>query len=255
MSDFVTRLVQRQLGQLATVEPRMPSLFASTAPASPAQIVEDVPAEEFGLPQSVNLPLRLVDSPPTGVAREREQSAASGVNQASDRSTMQQQEQTQGVNRPAEQTETRSNGRIIANVEQVRAVTRPLVERQVSIPGPSASVVLPVSTQIIFPGAPPVGRESQREQSRSARSAPQRLVEMRAATLTIAPPRLKTVAHESAAALKRDQRGEEPPVHVTIGRIEVTAVTTPPQPKRAPVPRKPSMSLDDYLARRQRRER
>ena len=45
-----------------------------------------------------------------------------------------------------------------------------------------------------------------------------------------------------------------PEVHVTIGRIEVTAVTSVPAQRRAAIPRKPAMSLDDYLARRQRRE-
>jgi hypothetical protein len=46
----------------------------------------------------------------------------------------------------------------------------------------------------------------------------------------------------------------EPEVHVNIGRIEVTAVTEAPAQRRAAIPRKPAMSLDDYLARRQRRE-
>jgi hypothetical protein len=45
----------------------------------------------------------------------------------------------------------------------------------------------------------------------------------------------------------------EPTVHVTIGRIDVTAVTPPPAPKRTVPVRQPSMSLQDYLARRQGR--
>jgi hypothetical protein len=46
----------------------------------------------------------------------------------------------------------------------------------------------------------------------------------------------------------------EPPIHVTIGRIEVTALTPAAPAKRTVAPRKPAMSLDDYLVRRQRRE-
>jgi len=53
---------------------------------------------------------------------------------------------------------------------------------------------------------------------------------------------------------KGAQRDQENPIHVTIGRIEVTAVTGAPPAKRAPA-RKQTMSLDDYLARRQRRDR
>jgi hypothetical protein len=45
------------------------------------------------------------------------------------------------------------------------------------------------------------------------------------------------------------------PVRVTIGRIEVTAVTQTAPPKRVAPTRRPSLSLDDYLARRHGRER
>ena len=41
----------------------------------------------------------------------------------------------------------------------------------------------------------------------------------------------------------------EPVVHVTIGRVEIRAVSTPPSPKRA-APSKPALSLSDYLQRR-----
>lgn len=39
-------------------------------------------------------------------------------------------------------------------------------------------------------------------------------------------------------------------VHVTIGRIEITAVHVPPPSKPAPTPAKKPMSLDEYLAKR-----
>jgi hypothetical protein len=41
----------------------------------------------------------------------------------------------------------------------------------------------------------------------------------------------------------------EPIVHVTIGRVEIRAVTAPATPKRA-APSKPTLSLNDYLQRR-----
>ena len=90
---------------------------------------------------------------------------------------------------------------------------------------------------------------------------PPRLVEQRASGHTVtskrrtslpgqAPPRLAPdhLQHEARGAA-------EPPVQVTIGRIEVTAVTSASPPKRTPSPRKPSLSLEDYLARQRRRER
>ena len=76
---------------------------------------------------------------------------------------------------------------------------------------------------------------------------------------------LKNTAHPSAlnpgAVAQRGEPGgaawqsqveETTEVHVSIGRIEVTAVHEAPPPKRqAPVTAKP-MTLDEYLARRQR---
>ena len=62
------------------------------------------------------------------------------------------------------------------------------------------------------------------------------------------------VAHrgEPRGAAWQSQVEETTEVHVSIGRIEVTAVHEAPPPKRqAPVTAKP-MTLDEYLARRQR---
>jgi hypothetical protein len=51
-----------------------------------------------------------------------------------------------------------------------------------------------------------------------------------------------------------DRDTAEPPVQVTIGRIEVTAIAGVPAPKRKTAARPPSMSLDEYLARRRGKE-
>jgi hypothetical protein len=47
--------------------------------------------------------------------------------------------------------------------------------------------------------------------------------------------------------------GETTEVHVSIGRIELTAVHEPTPPVRRAAPAKPSLSLHDYLGRHQRR--
>ena len=46
-----------------------------------------------------------------------------------------------------------------------------------------------------------------------------------------------------------------PPVRVTIGRIEVTALTEAAPSKRVAAERKPKIPLDEYLARRHGRNR
>jgi hypothetical protein len=48
------------------------------------------------------------------------------------------------------------------------------------------------------------------------------------------------------------QDAEPTEVHVTIGRIEITAVHEAAPPQRAAKPRRPLMSLDDYLNQRQK---
>ena len=72
----------------------------------------------------------------------------------------------------------------------------------------------------------------------------------------------RPAALNASAAAQRGEHGgsgrqgqvdEITEVHVSIGRIEVTAVHESPPPKRqAPTPAKP-LSLDEYLARRGRR--
>ncbi|GAB1723255.1 MAG: hypothetical protein NTNFB01_21510 [Nitrospira sp.] len=65
-----------------------------------------------------------------------------------------------------------------------------------------------------------------------------------------APPSLRP-AEQSGQGPKQGQLNEEPPVQVTIGRIEVTAVSTTPETKRKSGSRRPAMSLEEYLTRRQ----
>lgn len=70
-----------------------------------------------------------------------------------------------------------------------------------------------------------------------------------------APVSLVGAGSSTERAQNLPQAVAEPSVQVTIGRIEVTTVPAPSPPKRTPAARKPAMSLGDYLARRQRRER
>ena len=87
------------------------------------------------------------------------------------------------------------------------------------------------------------------------------LVERKESVRVAAPQALYGIREPAAmprrATLIRERTmgASEPPVQVTIGRIEVTAATAPAPPQRASLPRKPTMSLDDYLARRQRTDR
>jgi hypothetical protein len=67
----------------------------------------------------------------------------------------------------------------------------------------------------------------------------------------VVPP-LRT-ATEPAGAHRPFGGGETTEVHVSIGRIELTAVHEAQPPVRRAAPAKPSLSLHDYLGRHQRR--
>jgi hypothetical protein len=67
----------------------------------------------------------------------------------------------------------------------------------------------------------------------------------------VVPP-LRTAAGP-ASAHQPFGGGDTTEVHVSIGRIELTAVHEPTPPARRAAPAKPSLSLHDYLGRHQRR--
>lgn len=87
-----------------------------------------------------------------------------------------------------------------------------------------------------------------------ARMAPPPLVSMPhdAVRSSVAPP--PSLVPGGGIGRKMDPNqaaATEPAVEVTIGRIELTAVSTAPDTKRKPGARRPAMSLEEYLTRRQ----
>jgi hypothetical protein len=75
------------------------------------------------------------------------------------------------------------------------------------------------------------------------------------------PPQRPALARVSAASLqpavvrREEVRETSPVIQVTIGRIEVRAVVSTSPPPPAPVPRRPTTSLEDYLRTRDREGR
>ena len=243
MSDFLTRLVQRQLGEIKTVEPRLPEVYAPFSSMEPLPLV-DAPTTEFTAPAVAEPPQPSLASASTKVnaapqppVRERTLNT-----KAAPRAEKMSQHKSApgGIAAPVSSEATRlvmpksseSGHNIetasIAGADNFQRESLPIV--QLSHAADEAGV--PVTTSPTFVAA--------------------------AATVLVgAPPRLVATSRDGVAAAQTWQQQviSEPPVHVTIGRIEVTAVTAAPAQKRAAIARKLAMSLDDYLARRQRGER
>jgi len=250
MSDFLTRLVQRQIGTLATIQPRTRSMF-DPAMKQPDQPTPDLPvidrvasSDEPRQPAEVQrhsiVPMRSV---PASLHAER---------------------------------------RIEVPVEG-HSVTLPETGARGSGPSHDSPVVKVTAVPSAAPGeGPPVSLRNQivesdrhaarvfsrdnarPEERRSEATAakeraitpPPRLVEASQATpmpARLTPPSLLSTGERGQRGDTAGTTSPEPPVHVTIGRIEVTALPPSSPPGRKSSARPPSMSLADYLARRQGR--
>ena len=73
---------------------------------------------------------------------------------------------------------------------------------------------------------------------------------------TVRPPRRPEAPLEPPTVNRFGSRAPQPAFQVTIGRVEVRAVfPDPPARRNLPAQARPSLSLDDYLNRRQRGQR
>ena len=227
MSDFLTRLAARQLGRIATVEPRVAPLYGAANAAGNRSFAEGTQYHPVPQPQE------------PAVIRERT---------------------------PLQTPEPLTRQPLVevhASRDPVREMTAQAFTAEVSAARPARSSAAQMPVDV-----------SQRREPEKAESLPQEtmLLVPAARSASFAPVPLVKPSHcefeqqrnefASPAALgseedrrrEQAQRDEEAPVHVTIGRIEVTAMTAAAPPKRAPA-RPQTMSLDDYLSRRQRRDR
>ena len=269
MSDFLTRLAQRQLGQIATIEPRVPELYAPVAGetafrdiglGSEHQPATEVDQETIAMTRksSARVPIKdpaVATDSSTGVPPMRHQPLSHDHQQRVDR-PLQIEVESGDENTPRTNNNRQFPVEISTLVSQKLSVEhRPIdlsSEAQPELPASEPSPIekrrfvaeekTPSPVQHLLPVRPLL--VERKESDRVA--APQALYGLREPA---AMPRRATLIRE------RTMDASEPPVQVTIGRIEVTAATAPAPPKRASLPRKPTMSLDDYLARRQRTDR
>jgi hypothetical protein len=225
MSDFLTRLASRQLGQITTIEPRVAPLYgAANETRNPSF------AEETGY-------------------RPAARSQEAVVTQ--ERTPLQSPPRTEPLTRqPLVEGHASHN-----SVHEITALPF-TAEISVARPTRSSADQSPVDV-------------SQRRQPDKTESLPQdtMLAVPTARTRPAAPvPLVNQIQSESAPRLnefpapigsrglqspfrEQPQKVGEASVHVTIGRIEVRAITPPvPSHRQRPAPK--TMSLDEYLGKR-----
>ncbi len=247
MSDFVTRLVERQAGAVAMVQPRTPSKFAPTGIwAEPS---------DFSVVDSL-LPRADVNRTPPASIRQgnHEGDLLTQTDQEERRPPAFEPQPTLRAMPKLPQAEPspvpllKSASAVAPQLTpetltspQVRSVTirnqapsRRMETTQQNIVGHLGSSPLPPTARI---EPPPTLVKTRQDMPRSSPVAP--------SSLALGAGMSRRTQHISAAP-------NEPPVEVTIGRIEVTAVSAAPDQKRKPSAGRPAMSLEEYLARRQR---
>ena len=246
MSEFLTRMVERQRGELPTVQPSVPPRYAAVGERTSAS----VSAEETTLRPPVTRSQAPLTMEPQSIGMSQEESEFSA---ASPTSTVMK----------ADNERPNMSHRLSSPVpESFEAARPPVIERVPSVPPV-------IQERVVAPRLPvKVDRVSletslRYEQAESNERVPQIKV-------PDLPSRLLTARHESHRQNIRAPRSLvmregvdrpeslessviEPSVTVTIGRVEVTTLSAPATPKRNGAARQPAMSLQDYLSRRQRR--
>jgi hypothetical protein len=218
--SFLARLIERHLGDAPApfplLEPRLPSRFEPAAPAAAPQ----APGWDVEAPHA---PAAGISGPPPAAPVAPESRA--------------RRETSEGAARRAGATPA-ALGTVSATVQAAASRVAPADRARALSPvieGPAAAPVRP-STAPDGPGpAPPSGTPDERSPARSP---------------TAARPSLRP-AVPSSRAIRAERDRPEPrggrTIHVTIGRVDVRAVTapaaTPPRPN-APVE---TSSLEDYL--------
>ena len=246
MSDFVTRLVGRQTGAVTMVQPRTPSMFASTmrrAEAADLPVVDSLSPHDDAA-STPAAPVRPGDQGKTLLTQPHQQEGRSPVpgsiatvhpmvrpRQAEAAPVTLAQHAPAIVTQPGRETPPAPGAESVTLHAQMphehRGVRAEHIEGSVG-----AAAVLSAA-----PVVPPSLVDAHRATGRVSAAAPPSLV-----SGTVTGRRTESTTRPAST---------EPPVEVTIGRIEVTAVSAAPDTKQRPGSRRPAMSLEEYLTRRQ----
>jgi hypothetical protein len=224
MSDFLTRLAQRSLGEAALIAPRLPPLFEPLLDGIP-----EVPAAPVMVP---GLAPRSRPAPPSRPSHSAE-AIPQAVTHGKRRETRATPRPTQDTSPPPQHAE---QVRSPATASDDHARHEPLV--------PAVQDTSPThSDNPMFHFIHPSITAAQTESTTGATSPP--LVPHPASKMGTA-----TALPVTCLDLADDRPNAAPTVHITIGRVEVRArVSATPAAPRPRSESKPALSLSDYLKR------
>jgi hypothetical protein len=280
VSGYLARLARGIDGAEPGVRPHLPSIFEVVGAGLRAPIVglaveevepaderpsrvPNVSAERLVEPRETSIAARAVEPGDRAMAARLVESAPRQAPPSLARSVDRRDEAAEpravaGADEPADRSEPPGRIPIRAAVE---APSHAVAPPPLAAPGPEASPV-PARAPKGVPTLDPIPRADV-DRTRAAPPVPPRTQPPTAVPVRSDGPRPPAVSVVPAAALapaplpeprrlRQSGPAESPVVRITIGRIDVRAVPTPTpnQENSRPTRRKPAMSLEDYLERR-----
>src|SRR5258708_11441458 len=256
MSDFLTSLAARTIAA-PSLRPRTRSRF-EPAEGEPALPVAAIPGRREAIARAMAPPPR----EPVSHAAEL-QPLTAGVepverHDAMEIRTPREERRREPHSEVRTETVLDTVERVIethdtVEIHDTRTITQPLPSPAPAAPAPDTRLVRRSDD------APPATRHQPREDAAqpppprpdATRDIRERVITRREA-MPAPPPR--TTRPRPRAAAAEPAASPEPVIHVSIGRVEVRAVTARETPQRTPK-RSPVMTIDDYVAKRNAKER
>jgi hypothetical protein len=287
VSDFLTNLAARTLAA-PTLRPRTRMRYEPDAEALPPPPVADAVLHETSDVKEVGAPMQLPDAQSTVAGpvrvphRTARVEAAAGTEMPPPRRVRQrdwhslrlERPEAPGHATPASETPTlpdrvpaARDAREPMRAREPPAAQRDIIgaeERGVAAERDVEFTELPIARQITV-AASPTKEEPLRDKPHrydqvpplalkeaGGRQEQPPIIEVREPVVRRSPPPARTLRAHTRMEADSVTAAQEPVVHVSIGRIEVRAVTPPAA--RAPAPRRsPIMTIEEYVAKRKGR--
>jgi hypothetical protein len=273
MSSYLSRLIERTQGRAAALQRRQPALFESVTPWVGAREIDATGSREMDWVKDTQtrtahigeaddahasvqdplseramhatglqpVPARLanavmqVDTPPSGITRNAAKATIAGEDAVISRAT----------------TEARTDQQATAqHLARFHDTARAVSQSETHSPAETHRPDSPAPFMPLMPAAPVAhvpGIQTMDASPVSARTqavAPQ-------TTATLARPRVTPPSLHFTTPPAPQAAATPPAVHITIGRVEIRAITVPEHASpRTPKAAAPRLSLDDYLRTR-----
>jgi len=245
MNDYYTTIAASNLGFVRPLQPRIPSLHEPPVPGSDSVEQESVVGFESNVMQAGGVASSVETPQPAADSRNQSKETEAEIMQRGElresAATVQTEKDERGAQPATAPTHSLPRTSDAQTILDEPRRTRAFL-RQESIASETIQIQEVGSTPIV-PDAP-IRSESQPVPS-TKRNDP-----------VLTTNGIESLTPKSVPAFPSPSKSSEPTIHVTIGRIEVTAVTRAPvakKPKSAPVVSR--LSLEEYLKRGRERQR